>query len=497
MRRGSLADLLHVQLDRAGGPSLVRQIVDQLGAAVRTGAIPGGTRLPATRSLGLSLRVSRSSVVAAYEQLAAEGYVSGRGGSGTYVSGDLPDQRPRRPPNAARTASCPGALPAGLSPEGRAAAAFAAAMQPTLAVPFATGAPSADARSALAWRRCVLRHVAGSDAAPYGDPRGLAALRAAMTAHLRATRSVDVAGGSLLVTSGAQGAVSLAARVLVGPGDPVWVEDPCYLPTIAVLRAIGARILAVPVDADGFDIQAALRLEPRARAAFVTPSHQYPTGAVLSMPRRLALVAWARREGGWIVEDDYDGEFRYAGRPLAALQGIGAADRVVYAATVSKALSPGLRLGCALVPRDLEAVFAAARFAGDREPPALTQAALADFMAEGHFAAHIRRQRVAYRARRDACVSVLRETFGDDAAPTVPDQGMHLTLRLRDGIDADAVEAAAAARGVVARSIPKLALAARMPPSLMLGFAGFDDGALLKAARGLRDAVLDVGGQRR
>lgn len=495
MRRGSLAELLHVHLDRSGGRSLVRQIADQLGAAVRTGAIPSGTRLPATRSLGQALRVSRSSVVAAYEQLLAEGYVSGRRGSGTYVSGDLPDPRPRLPSRPAGTHG-PGTPPTGLSPAGRAAAAFAATMQPTLAVPFATGAPSADARSALAWRRCVLRHVAGSDAAAYGDPRGLAALRGAMAAHLRATRSVDAAAGSLLVTSGAQGAVSLAARVLVGPGDPVWVEDPCYPPTLAILRAIGARIVPVPVDGDGIDVEAALRLEPRARAAFVTPSHQYPTGAVLSMPRRLRLVAWARQQGGWIVEDDYDGEFRYAGPPLAALQGIGAADRVVYAATVSKALSPGLRLGCALVPRDLEAVFAAARFVGDREPPALMQAALADFMAEGHFAAHIRRQRVAYRMRRDACVAALRRAFGDAAVPTVPDQGMHLTLHLRDGVDAGAVEAAAAARGVVVRSIPKLALASRMRPSLMLGFAGFDDAALSKAALGLRDAALDVEGRR-
>jgi len=270
------------------------------------------------------------------------------------------------------------------------------------------------------------------------------------------------------------------------------MEDPGYPPTWHALSAAGAELHAVPVDRAGLNVAAGVAAAPRARLAFVTPSHQYPLGVTLSMGRRLELLAWARQAGAWIVEDDYASEFRYSGPPLAALQGLDGGERVIYVGTLNKALFPGLRLGYMVAPRSLAAALAKARQLIDRQPPTLTQAVLLDFMESGQFAAHVRRRRLAYRTQRDALAEALRDRLSHRLEIDVPDQGMHLMAFLKDGGDDVAVEAAAAARGVTARAIGPLYRQAPARPGLMLGFTGSAARSMAGGVARLAQAFADL-----
>ena len=323
----------------------------------------------------------------------------------------------------------------------------------------------------------------------YADPRGALALRQAISRYLRAGRAVRCEPEQVVVTAGAQQAIDLMLRVLVQPGAPVWLEDPCYPAVRAALAAAQARIVPVPVDAQGMTVAAGLAAAPEARLAYVTPSSQYPLGVVLSMARRLELLAWARRAGAWVLEDDYDSEFRYAGRPLASLQGIDDGGRVIYIGTFSKVLFPGLRLGYAVVPPELLDAVLSARLLSDWHPAALQEGVVTDFLEEGHFAQHLRRMRQHYRGARDALVEALRANLPDTLEVEVPDQGMKLIARLRPGLSDLAVSAAAAKRGLVARPVSPMFLAAPPVQGLMLGFSGHEPGALRWAARELAAAI--------
>jgi GntR family transcriptional regulator/MocR family aminotransferase len=272
--------------------------------------------------------------------------------------------------------------------------------------------------------------------------------------------------------------VDLAARLLLNPGDRVWLEDPGYQPTWHALMAADAAITPVPVDASGLDVRAGMATAPDAKAVFVTPSHQYPLGVALSMGRRLELVAWARAAGAWIIEDDYAAEFRYAGAPLPSLQGLDGGERVIYIGTLNKALFPGLRLGYLVTPKGLAEPLAALRRLVDRQPPTITQAITLDFMQSGQFAAHIRRRRIAYKAQRDALAAALERRLGHLLEVDVPDQGMHLIAYLKDGRSDLEAEARAEAKGVVARAISRLYHAKAAEHGLILGFTGFPASAM-------------------
>jgi GntR family transcriptional regulator/MocR family aminotransferase len=292
----------------------------------------------------------------------------------------------------------------------------------------------------------------------------------------------------VVVTAGAQQAIDLVLRVLLEPGDAVWVEDPCYPALRAALAAARAAIVPVPVDAQGMDVAAGIVAAPAARLAYVTPSSQYPMGVVLSMARRLELLAWARRADAFVLEDDYDSEFRYAGRPLASLQGIDDAGRVIYVGTFSKVLFPGLRLGYAVLPPALLEPVRAARLLTDWHPAGLAEGVVTDFLGEGHFAQHLRRMRVRYRTARDALVAALSE-HAPGLTVEPPEQGLKLLARLPAGMDDVALAAAAARRGVVARPVSPLFLAAAPVAALMLGFSGHEPAALRWAARRLGEAL--------
>ncbi len=476
---GGWADMHGWRIDRGADVPLFRQIYQQVREAIVTRALAPGARLPATRDLSARLGVSRTSTVSAYDQLVSEGWLQSRVGSGVYVADDLPEPfavRPRAAPLPQEPGGAYGPDPDHLL--GPLVPSDGAAWSQR---PFVMGLALIDGRGAQAWRRLTHRSVRAFDPRHFGytDPRGLPELRQAVCAYLRAARGVRCEADQVLITSGTQHAIDLAVRTLLRPDDDVWVEDPGYGMTYRGLIAAGLKPRPIPVDEQGIDVAEGLRRAKGARAAVVTPSHQYPTGAVLSMARRWELLAWARRADAWILEDDYDSELRYKGRPLASLLGLDESERVIYVGTLNKALFPGLRIGYAVVPRSLVADFVNTRHLSDRQPPTLNQIVLADFMAEGHLAAHFRRMRLLYRRTQATLMDELDRQVGPGRlAFRPPDQGNHLVVWLPDGMSDVALEQAARARGVICRAISRLYLDTKPRAGLMLGFTGFQPEAL-------------------
>jgi GntR family transcriptional regulator/MocR family aminotransferase len=488
MGRIGFADVLMWQLERDGATPLYRQIHRHLRDAILSRALRPGARLPSTRALAARLGVARSCVIAAYDELFVEGCLSGRVGSGTYVSADLPEplekaarSRPRRSP--ARSFPLP--------PRARTYAALATELGEGEERPFQTGRSLVDAHTLEAWRRLTQRCLRrlGPQHLGYTDPRGLPELRRILCEYLKAARAVRCEPEQILVTSGTQHALDLAIRVLLEPGDEVWVEDPGYPMTYAALAAAGMKARPIPVDEQGLVARAGLRAAPHARAVYVTPSHQFPLGKVLSTARRLELLAFARDTGAWIFEDDYDSEFRYAGRPLASLQGLDEAERVIYVGTLNKVLFPGLRLGYVVVPPLLVRAFTAARHLTDRQPQSLLQVVLTEFMEQGYFSAHIRRMRLQYRDQRDLLVSELVRRAGAHVRVDTPEQGMRLCAALPEGSDDGALEAAARRAGVIARALSGFYRKAPPKPGLLLGFTGYPRQAIAPAVATLARVV--------
>jgi GntR family transcriptional regulator/MocR family aminotransferase len=305
----------------------------------------------------------------------------------------------------------------------------------------------------------------------YGDPFGDLQLRREIVDYLRATRGIRAEVDQVMITSGTQSALSLIARALLPRGSRIWVEDPCYPQALNLFRSLGLTIIPVPVDKDGLDPAAGIAAAPEAEAVYLTPSHQYPLGTTLSMPRRLALLDWAHRAGAWIIEDDYDSEFRFTGPPLAALHGIDRAGRVIYLGTFSKALAPGLRLGYAVLPRTVVETVHRLRDLTDRYPNPLIETVVARFMAEGHYAAHLRRARKRCRMARDELVE------GLSTAPldvTIPDQGLHLIAHAREGASDVDLQRLAQSSGLASRRLSQMFIKAPEQQGLVIGYSGFD-----------------------
>jgi GntR family transcriptional regulator/MocR family aminotransferase len=493
MRSQGWADLYDWRLDRAAGtPPLFRQIYVQARVAILSGALPPGTKLPSSRAMATKLGVARASVVLAYEQLLTEGYIVARAGSGTFVSTDLseflsaPKRRSRTPSNSIRSA--------------QPVVEFERAQSHSEGLPFNTGRTLIDARTAEVWRK--LTHLAarslGAKDLGYSDPCGLMELRRAISEYLQAARAVRCEPEQIVITGGTQHAIEIAIRVLLSPCDEVWVEDPGYPLTHAQLVLANVRPHPIPVDEEGIVVEAGRRAAPRARGAFVTPSHQFPTGVPLSMARRLELLAWAHESGAFIIEDDYTSEFRYSGPALASLQGLDDDERVIYVGTLNKALFPGLRIGYAVVPHALLSAYTSARYLMDRQPPTLYQTVVAEFIRQGHFAGHIRRIRQLYREQLDALATTLTSRATEHLEVMVPDQGMHLVAYLRDRKSDLDVEAAAARAGIVVRAISRFYRAAPARSGLMLGFSGFPRQVIIPAAARLGKVLADTatGGRR-
>ena len=481
-QRSSRAALLALGLDQAAPLPLQRQLYDQLREAVLAGRLAPGARLPATRSLARELGCSRNTVLAAVEQLVAEGYLEGRVGSGTYVSGVLPEELLAAKARDA-AAPRPSAPRRGLSARGRTLAGVLQPRPPRHKT-FVAGLADLDAFPFDLWGRALARtwrHPPRS-LLSHGDAAGYLPLRRAIVAYLKAVRAVDCLPEQVVITSGAQQALDLAARTLLEPGDAVWLEEPGYPGLRGPLVANGARLVPVPVDAEGLSLEAGRRLAPAARMAVVTPSHQYPLGVAMTLARRLALLDWARSGGAWILEDDFDSEYRYAGRPLAALQGLDAAEGtgcVLYVGSFSKVLFPSLRLGYLVVPPDLAEAFVRARGAVDDHSSTTAQPALAAFIEEGHFAAHVRRMRGLYAERQAAMVAAIRRRL-DGLLTVAPDPaGMHLVAGLGPDLAAgcsDAeIESRAAAAEITAFALSSFFLGPPTRQGLLLGYAALTE----------------------
>jgi len=423
-----------IALDRRLARPLHRQLYDGYRDAILDGRLQPGQRLPSTRSLARDLAVSRIPVVTAFEQLAAEGYVEGRVGAGSFVSSALPQL----------SQAAPARVPSGRRRLPR--EPLATAPEPWLERwgAFRVGQPALDQFPAELWARLIARRarMLPRQQMTYGDAMGFRPLREALADHLRTVRSVRCTADQIMIVSGSQQALALAARVLVAPGDAAWVEEPGFSGARDAFALAGARVVPVPVDDDGLDVAAGIERHASPRAVYVTPSHQYPLGVVMSAARRLRLLDWARRRGTWLVEDDYDSEYRYDNQPIASLHGLDPDRRVIYTGTFSKVLFPAVRIGYVVVPDDLIARFRRVREALDNFPPPLYQAVLYDFIHDGHFARHLRRMRAVYAERRRALVAALERELGGIVQIIGDRSGMHVVATLEQGDREIAVRAA-------------------------------------------------------
>jgi GntR family transcriptional regulator / MocR family aminotransferase len=469
--------ILHVCVDPTSRETLYRQIYQQVRRAILDGSLPPGTALPSSRALADDLSVSRATVIQAYEQLGAEGYVKGRIGAATSVTATITHRLHTPSPVMLDESGGPGRRRARVSARGAAIEALSLdALQGIGETPraFRTGVPALDLFPTELWGRLLARRWRQSSprCLGYGDPFGFLPLRKAIAGYLRSARGVRCEPEQILMCAGSQQAIDLTLRVLLDPGDRVWLEDPGYPGVRNALIGHGAEIVPVRVDGEGLDVPQGLALAPDARLAFITPARQVPLGVALSLSRRLDLLQWAATSNAWIFEDDYDGEFRYASTPLSALQGLDEAGTVIYAGTFSKLMFPAMRLGYLVVPPALHDAFWKARMIAGFSSAYLEQAAMADFIGEGHFERHIRRMRVLYQSRQEMLVALLRRRLSGlvDVAPS--DAGMNLTAWLRINVSDRRVAQVAAAHGVDLLPISAFAIGTPPPSGLLLGFGG-------------------------
>ena len=464
-----------IALDRGSQKPIYRQLYDWFRQAILNGQLRPGQRIPSTRGLAAELRVSRIPVLGAFEQLHAEGYLQTFKGSGTVVARSIPDDlsRPRK--------GSPGPAvhlkgPRKVSRVGTDMRAAPAQAWLNHLGAFRVSLPALDHFPVGIWSKIVARHARtpAKQALAYADPMGLAPFRQAIAEYLGAVRAVRCDPAQIMVVTGSQQGLQIAARVLLDAGDRVWMEDPGYPGAHQALAAFGACLFPVPVDSEGLNVEYAIRHCPKARAVYVTPSHQYPMGMMLSAARRMRLLDWATRSGAWIVEDDYDSEFRFGARPFASLQGLDSDARVIYIGTFSKVLFPSLRVGYLVIPKDLVPAFAAARDAADIFSSTLYQLALTDFIREGHFARHIRRMRLLYMERRNVLLEAISAKIGPVLEPVSAEAGMHLVGLLPSGVDDWRVAQAAAQSGVAAMPLSSCWLRRPARGGLVLGYGGTD-----------------------
>jgi GntR family transcriptional regulator / MocR family aminotransferase len=479
-----------IAVDRKASKPLHQQIYDAYRAMIVGQTLRPGEQIPSTRTLAAELKISRIPVLTAYAQLLAEGYFEARVGAGTFVCSSLPDQPP--PEVRGEKQSMPAQSVT------RRIAQRALRLPPYGFVPWLRGLGAFNLSQAAydqfpfqIWSSLVMRYCRSLHASDlhYPGPLGTEGLRAAICAYLRTARAVRCDPQQVMVVCGSQQALEISARVLLDSRDAAWVEEPGYWLTRHVLTLAGCRLVPIPVDGEGLDVAMGMKLCGKARAVFVAPSHQYPLGATMSASRRLQLLHWAERSRAWIVEDDYDSEYRYGSMPIASLQGLDHNSRVIYVGTFSKTLFPSLRLGYVVVPTDLIDRFAAIRHAMDLGSPHLYQAVLTDFIQEGHYARHIRRMRLLYNERRCALVNALREEFGNALTVLGSEAGMHLLVTLPEGFrDVEIAQHAAREKLWLTPLSPcYLRKAARQ--GLILGFGSTSAAEMPRAVRRLKEVL--------
>ena len=456
---------------------LYQALYDHLRSAVLSGELKSGMKLPSTRALAEELNVSRNTVLNAYQQLLAEGYLESRAGSGTFVVPVLPELLLAAPrPSVPKTVQTEQPASSRVLFSERAQAQIAISQPPAtgkLPRPFLAEAPALDAFPYQLWTRLVVRQARRLPVNHfmYQDSAGYRPLREAIAAHVAITRQVHCMPEQVMIVPGSQGALDLATRMLINAGDPVWLEDPGYPGARGAFLGSGAQVVPVPVDHEGLIVGVGISRAPHARLVYLTPSHQFPLGVTLSLSRRLALLDWARHTNAYILEDDYDSEFRFATRPLATLQGLDDAGRVIYIGTFSKVLFPALRIGYMILPLLLIEPFLKVRRLIDIHSPMLEQAVLADFITEGHFRRHVRRMRTLYADRRNALLKAARTLpLKIDA----PEAGIHCVGWLADGMDAQTVALRAADYDLQLTPVSSFSIEPLARQGLLLGYGGYN-----------------------
>ena len=473
---------LAIPLSKERGP-LFRQVYLALRQQILAGAHQAGERLPSTRDLAEQLGISRTVVLLAYDQLLAEGFVTGHAGSGTYVSTEMKVPGSSRAQPSAKVR---------VSRYGKTAAASWSKMTyfygraSHFPYDFAYGRSDIELFPFEMWRRILMRTARRTRVSEldYGQASGNLTLREAISAHLRRSRAVVCDAEQVIVVNGSQQALDLIARVLIEPGDRVALEDPSYQGMSEVLRAAGAQLLPVAVDRDGLDPG---KLPSGAQIAFVTPSHQFPTGGILPLARRLALLAWAKRSAALIVEDDYDGEFHYEGGPLESLQGLDSEGRVIYIGTFSRTIFSALRIGYLVAPKNLVPAFRAAKWLCDRHTATLEQEALAEFISSGMYERYLRRVRRTNARRRTALLEAIHKHLGTRVEVSGDGAGAHLVVWPKRRVSEDALIQAAAARGVGIYGISGYCLRKPRRTGILLGYSRLRETAIREGIRRLSD----------
>src|SRR5438477_7688867 len=470
------------------GTPLYRWFYDQLRSAILEGRLATGARLPATRDLAQQYGLARSTVVTAFEQLKSEGYVEGKVGAGTYVSEVLPEELLQVGKSVAGETTRPGRVR--WSAYARRIEYFSAG-EPSRTRAFRANQAALDAFPMSLWAQVAARRLrrASAQLLAGGEALGYRPLRQAVAEYLNASRGVKCSSDQVLIISGVQEALERAAPLLLDPEDPVWVEEPGYPGAAIVFRAVGAKVRFVPVNAEGLDLNLGQRRWKRAKLVYVTPAHQFPLGVTMSLRRRLALLEWARRSHTLIFEDDYDSEYRYAGRPIPALQGLDRAGVVIFAGTFNEVLFPALRLAYLVVPPAMVDRFAAAQSVSMRHAPLLDQAVLCDFITEGHFARHIRRMRELYAERLAILLELARSRLGGLLEIPEVEAGLQTVGWLAEGITAERAAEEAAKANVEVIPLSRYSSRRLERQGLILGFAAVNNQELRRGVEQLARAL--------
>jgi GntR family transcriptional regulator / MocR family aminotransferase len=495
-KKESFQDLSLMSPD--GSKELWRWLYRELRAAILDGRLRPGSRMPSTRNLAEQYDISRGTVVVAFDHLRSEGYLETQVGAGTFVASNLPDDSLAA--KRGREGFSGWASKAKLSKRGLLASENVPAVPVFHSVgkAFRSYEPALDLFPVDLWSRVagrVLRH-APRTLYGNGDVKGYLPLRRAIAEYVGSVRGVRCDPDQVIITTGTQPALDLIARMVLDPGDAAWIEDPGYPGIFFALRSAGVKIVPVPVDQEGLDVEWARRRSPDAKLAYVTPGNQFPLGVTMSLARRRSLMDWAEARGAWVVEDDFDSEYRYSGRPLAALQSLDSSGSVIYVSTFTKILFNALRLGFMVLPPRLVEPFAAARNCIDRHPPTLDQAILAEFILEGHFGHHIRRMRQVYADRMAVLAEAAEQRLGGLIEVVSAVTGMRTVGWLQTGEDDQSAQSRATAQGLELAALSLFTIRHSVRSGLMFGFAGCSPDELRRGVNVLA-AMLERGGQPR
>lgn len=474
-------------VSRKNGNSLFQQIYEKLRQAILSNRLPAGIQLPSTRLLAKELKVSRNTVMAVYEQLIAEGYLQGKSGAGTFVAKKIPTEflKGGESKNQAKSTTS-----RQIAKRGQVffETSFSFSNQPDKPRAFQTGFSAIDEFPIEIWTRIASRKLRRMprNRLNYCETNGYPPLREEIAKYLAASRGVRCEANQVIIVAGSQQGLDLTARVLLDVGDEAWIEDPNYIGAKGALLGAGAKLIYVPLDLEGLDVKAGKELSKKAKLAYVTPSHQFPLGVVMSFSRRLELLEWANQNSAWIVEDDYDSEFRYEGKPLMALQGLDNDNRVVYVGTFSKVLFPSLRLGYLVVPVDLVEVFTNTLSFISYHAPMLEQIVLTDFMREGHFGRHIRRMRIFYAERQRVLVNAIKEDLSNYLEVRKDVAGMHLIAWLKNGLNDRNIAEKALESGVYTPPLSFYCTKTKIPDGLLMGYTGISPAEIVTSVKRLR-----------